>query len=83
MQVQGQDAFVNVVGGLKIDEPAVDLGIAVAVASSFKNMPVDKTAVIGEVGLTGGAGGKLHRQEGCRAASVSSLHHTEGQREAG
>jgi len=54
MQVQGQDAFVNVVGGLKIDEPAVDLGIAVAVASSFKNTPVDKaTVVIGEVGLTG------------------------------
>ena len=54
MQLQGQDAFVNVVGGLKIDEPAVDLGIVVAVASSFRNTPVDKTAVvIGEVGLTG------------------------------
>lgn len=54
MQLQGQDAFVNVVGGLKIDEPAVDLGIVLAVASSFRNMPVDKTAVvIGEVGLTG------------------------------
>jgi DNA repair protein RadA/Sms len=54
MQVQGQDAFVNVVGGLRIDEPAVDLGITAAVASSFKNMPVDKaTVVIGEVGLTG------------------------------
>ncbi|HZX46376.1 MAG TPA: DNA repair protein RadA [Clostridia bacterium] len=54
MQLQGQDAFVNVVGGLKIDEPAVDLGIAVAVASSFRNTPVDNTAVvIGEVGLTG------------------------------
>ncbi len=54
MQVQGQDAFLNVVGGLKTDEPAVDLGIVVAVASSFKNLPVDKAAVvIGEVGLTG------------------------------
>ena len=54
MQLQGQDAFVNVVGGLKIDEPAVDLGIVVAVASSFRNVPVEKTAVvIGEVGLTG------------------------------
>jgi len=42
------------VGGLRIDEPAVDLGITAAVASSFKNMPVDKaTVVIGEVGLTG------------------------------
>ena len=54
MQVQGQDAYVNVVGGIKIDEPAVDLGIAVAVASSFRNVPVDRTAVVmGEVGLTG------------------------------
>ncbi|MDD2572964.1 MAG: DNA repair protein RadA [Bacillota bacterium] len=54
MQVQGQDAFVNVVGGLKIDEPAADLGIVTAVASSFRNVPVDKgTVVIGEVGLTG------------------------------
>jgi DNA repair protein RadA/Sms len=54
MQLQGQDAFVNVVGGLKIDEPAADLGIAIAVASSFKNRPVDDDiVVIGEVGLTG------------------------------
>jgi DNA repair protein RadA/Sms len=54
MQVQGQDAFVNVVGGLKIDEPAVDLGIAVAVASSFRNIPSGRaTVVMGEVGLTG------------------------------
>lgn len=54
MQLQGQDAFVNVVGGLKIDEPAADLGIAIAVASSFKNRPVDDDIVIiGEVGLTG------------------------------
>lgn len=54
MQVQGYDAFVNVVGGLKIDEPAADLGIVTAVASSFKGVPVHKgTVVIGEVGLTG------------------------------
>lgn len=54
MQVQGQDAFVNVVGGLKVDEPAADLGIVIAVASSFRNVPIDKdTVVIGEVGLTG------------------------------
>lgn len=54
MQVQGQDAFVNVVGGLKIDEPAVDLGIVVAVASSFRNIPSGRTTVVmGEVGLTG------------------------------
>jgi len=48
------DAYVNVVGGIRLDEPACDLGIAAAVASSFKNMPVDAGYVlVGEVGLTG------------------------------
>lgn len=48
------DAYVNIVGGLKIDEPAIDLGIAVAIASSFKNKPADQdVVVIGEIGLTG------------------------------
>ncbi len=49
-----QDVYVNVVGGLKIDEPAVDLAVAVAIASSFKNVQVDpELAVVGEVGLSG------------------------------
>jgi DNA repair protein RadA/Sms len=48
------DAYVSVVGGLRIDEPACDLGILAAVASSHRNLPVDpSTVVIGEVGLTG------------------------------
>lgn len=54
MQLQGQDAFVNVIGGLKIDEPAADLGIVISIASSFRNQPVDENTIfIGEVGLTG------------------------------
>ncbi len=54
MQLHSFDAYVNVVGGLKIDEPACDLGVVVAIASSFRNVPVDiNTVVIGEVGLTG------------------------------
>jgi DNA repair protein RadA/Sms len=54
MQLQEQDAYLNVVGGLKVDEPAIDLGVVVAVASSFRNRPVDGNIVaIGEVGLTG------------------------------
>jgi DNA repair protein RadA/Sms len=54
MQLQAADAYVNVAGGLKIDEPACDLGIACAVASSFKNLSIDsKMVVIGEIGLTG------------------------------
>ena len=52
--LQTQDVFLNVAGGLKLDEPAVDLGIAVAVASSVQNRGVDPyCAVFGEVGLAG------------------------------
>jgi len=48
------DVFVNVAGGVRITEPAADLGIVAAVASSFRNMPVDARLVcFGEVGLTG------------------------------
>ena len=48
------DIFVNVSGGMKIDEPAADLAVALAILSSFKNKALDpKTAVFGEVGLLG------------------------------
>lgn len=54
LQLYNYDAYVNVVGGIRLDEPACDLGIAAAVASSFRNVPVDEGCVlIGEVGLTG------------------------------
>jgi len=57
MQLHNYDAYVNVVGGLKIDEPACDLGVVTAIASSFRNIPVDMdTVLIGEVGLTGRLG---------------------------
>jgi len=50
----GSDAFVKATGGVKIDEPAVDLGLAVALASSYCDCPVDPhTVIIGEVGLAG------------------------------
>jgi DNA repair protein RadA/Sms len=49
-----QDVFVNAVGGVRIDEPAADLGIAVSLASSILERPVaPRTIVFGEVGLTG------------------------------
>lgn len=49
-----QDIFVNVAGGLKVDEPAADLGIVTAMISSFSNKPVDPDLVIfGEIGLAG------------------------------
>jgi DNA repair protein RadA/Sms len=48
------DVFVNVVGGVKIDEPAADLGIAIAIASSFKDIAIlGDTIIIGELGLGG------------------------------
>jgi DNA repair protein RadA/Sms len=54
MHVLGDDIFVNVAGGITIDEPAADLGIVAAIASSFRNLPIDeRTAVFGEVGLAG------------------------------
>ena len=48
------DAYVNIAGGLKIQEPATDLGIAMAIVSSFKNKVIDsKMIAVGEVGLSG------------------------------
>lgn len=49
-----QDAYLKIAGGARIDEPAVDLGIALAIASSYRDVPADpKTVVMGEVGLAG------------------------------
>ncbi|MEE6452813.1 DNA repair protein RadA [Gottfriedia acidiceleris] len=52
--LQNQDAYLKVAGGLKLDEPAVDLAVAVSIASSFQDKPTNPTdVVIGEIGLTG------------------------------
>ncbi len=54
MQFSQRDVFLNIAGGVRLDEPAVDLGVALAVASSLRDVPVDSgTAVFGEVGLGG------------------------------
>jgi DNA repair protein RadA/Sms len=54
MHMMAHDVFMNVVGGVKIMEPAVDMGIVAAIASSFLDRPIpDGTVVLGEVGLTG------------------------------
>lgn len=54
MNLGNQDIYVNAVGGLKINEPAADLAVALVIASGFKNISIDpKTVVMGEVGLTG------------------------------
>jgi DNA repair protein RadA/Sms len=54
LHLMGHDIFINVAGGVKIDEPAVDMGIVSAIASSFLDRPIHKgTVIFGEVGLTG------------------------------
>jgi DNA repair protein RadA/Sms len=54
LKLGNQDVMVNVTGGLKIDEPAADLGIALAIASSCRDVPVDPHLVaVGEIGLSG------------------------------
>lgn len=59
-----QDVFVNVVGGLRLEETAVDLGILMAVLSSLKDIPIDPhTVIIGEVGLGGEVRGVSHLRQ--------------------
>ncbi|MDF2592385.1 MAG: radA [Clostridia bacterium] len=54
MQLGNSDAYINVVGGIKLAEPAADLGILAAIASSFRNKEIDEgTIIMGEVGLAG------------------------------
>ncbi|MGD6857611.1 DNA repair protein RadA [Bacillus infantis] len=54
MLLQNQDAYLKVAGGVKLDEPAIDLAIAVSIASSFRDKPTQASdCIIGEVGLTG------------------------------
>lgn len=54
LNLSSQDIYVNVIGGMKVDEPAVDLAVAMAIVSSYKNIVIDpKTVFLGEIGLTG------------------------------
>ncbi len=72
LQLLGDDVFVNIAGGLEVDEPAVDLGVVAAIASSFRNQAIDpRTAVFGEVGLTGEVRGAM--QASVRAREAQAL----------
>ena len=54
IHLSASDAYVNIAGGIKMNEPAIDLGIVMALVSSYRNRPIDeKTIVFGEVGLSG------------------------------
>lgn len=71
MQISGDDVFINIAGGIEIDEPAADLGVVAAIASSFRNLEVPpETAVFGEVGLTGEIRGVLQAQARAREAQT-------------
>jgi len=70
-QLMGDDVFVNIAGGLEVDEPAADLGVIAAIASSYRNLPIPAdTAVFGEVGLTGEVRGALQAQSRAREAQT-------------
>jgi DNA repair protein RadA/Sms len=72
LQLTGDDVFVNIAGGLEVDEPAADLGVVTAIVSSFKNTNVDPhTAVFGEIGLTGEVRGAM--QASVRAREAQAL----------
>ena len=67
-----EDVFVNVAGGMRLEEPAADLSVAAAVASSLRNSPVaEATAVFGEIGLAGEIRGIP--QAGLRVKEASQL----------
>ncbi|MEP7074297.1 MAG: DNA repair protein RadA [Acidobacteriota bacterium] len=70
-QLAGDDVYINVAGGMEIDEPAADLGVVAAIASSFRNLQVPPdVAVFGEVGLTGEVRGVLQAQTRAREAQT-------------
>jgi len=71
LQLAGEDCFVNVAGGIEVDEPAADLGVIAAIASSFRNLQVaPEVALFGEVGLTGEVRGVLQAQARAREAQT-------------
>jgi len=70
-QLAGDDVFINVAGGMEVDEPAADLGVIAAIASSFRNLQVPPdVAVFGEIGLTGEVRGVLQAQARAREAQT-------------
>ncbi len=54
LRLADQDAYINIAGGIRINEPAIDLGLVLAIVSSYKNKPIDENIIcFGEVGLSG------------------------------
>jgi DNA repair protein RadA/Sms len=75
LELLSDDVFVSVVGGIEVGEPATDLGVAAAVASSFRNKPLpSRTAVMGEVGLAGEVRGISQAQLRVKEAAQMGFH---------
>lgn len=69
------DAYINVIGGLRLDEPGADLSVLLAIASSYRDQPIsDDTVAIGEIGLTGEVRAVSHMNQ--RLAEVARLGFT-------
>jgi DNA repair protein RadA/Sms len=82
LKLSEHDVFVNVVGGIQIDEPAADLAVATAIASSWKDVPVRAEAVlIGEIGLAGELrmpGQMVARLREAQKLGIQDCHRPEG-----
>ncbi len=75
LHLSGQDVYINLVGGLRVDEPAIDLGIVTAVTSSLRELPIDSgTVVLGEVGLGGEVRAISQADLRIREASMMGFH---------
>ena len=75
LSLGGCDAYVNVAGGLKLAEPAIDLGIVMAIASSYKNRYIDReTIIFGEVGLVGEIRGVSQAEQRIIEAEKMGFH---------
>ncbi len=75
MNLWGYDAYVSIAGGMRISDPAIDLGIACAIASSMNNKPLgDDVMIIGEIGLAGEIRGVTNVMQRVKEADKMGLH---------
>jgi DNA repair protein RadA/Sms len=76
LHLHGEDVYLNVAGGIRVTEPAVDLGVAAAIASSFRDRPLDpRTVIMGEVGLGGEIRAIPHLEARLREAEKLGFEH--------
>lgn len=76
LHLHGEDIYLNIAGGIRVTEPAADLGVAAAIASSFRNRPIDpRTVIMGEVGLGGEVRAIPHLEARLREAEKLGFQH--------